>query len=83
MTNEQQALLAQMFETVWDAFTNEGYEIEIQPMIDLAVKHGFVEKTAYDPAEHSNFTGDCEPGDDYYIIANPGRELLQIAHAAQ
>lgn len=50
-----------------DAFSNGGYEMDVEQLADIAVKHGMVEWVPYDPDEHGELPScDPEPGDMIY-----------------
>jgi hypothetical protein len=73
---------ALIFSTLWDAFTDGQWEIEVNDLVTIcATKAGLVTSTDFDPEVHDNPDGACMPGDDFYVIADAGREALRRARA--
>jgi hypothetical protein len=68
---------AAMFQRIWDSFTDEGWEIEINDLVTVeAVKAGLVSVTPFDPEIHIDQSGAAEPGDDFYEVTPAGRAAL-------
>lgn len=68
------------FETMWDAFADGVWEIEVNDLItENAVRVGLVKETDFNPNEHTDDSGACEPGDRYYVTSGFGRAVLKRA----
>lgn len=62
-----EAIAKDMLNCVVDAFSEGGYEMEVEQLADIAVKHGMVQWVAYDPHDHGELPScDPEPGDMIY-----------------
>lgn len=74
---------AAMFQRIWDSFTDDGWEIEINDLVTVeAVKAGLVSVTPFDPEVHSDQSGSAEPGDDFYEATPAGRAALNARGGA-
>jgi hypothetical protein len=67
-----------LFKAVWEAFCEGNWEIEVNDLITItALSCGIVEIVPFDADEHSDHSGACEPGDDYFQLTDAGRALLK------
>jgi hypothetical protein len=74
---------AAMFQRIWDSFTDDGWEIEINDLVTVeSVKAGLVSVAPFDPAVHSDQSGAAEPGDDFYEVTPAGRAALNARGGA-
>jgi len=65
---------AAMFDILFERFVEGDWEIEINDLItDHAVAAGLVSKVKFNPDEHIDNSGACEPGDDYFQITAAGQ----------
>jgi len=71
---------AAMFQRIWDSFTDDGWDIEINDLVTVeAVKAGLVSVAPYDPEVHNDQSGAAEIGDDFYEVTQAGRDALARA----
>lgn len=70
------AFAAEVLKSVFDGFSLDGFDLQ-----ELAVKHGLLVKTKYDPKKHSNAYDDyVEPGDPWYVFSRGLK--LSVSRAA-
>lgn len=73
-----------IFDAVWERFCEGDFELEVNDLITgTALSCGLVKKIPFDPEEHIDVTGACEPGDDYYMLTEAGEKLISSAKAPE
>ncbi len=59
-------------------FAFDGMDVDGGTIQSLALTHGLLSKTTYDPKKHGP-SMEAEPGDDWYVLAGPLALPLQTA----
>lgn len=60
----------------------EGCDLDGGEAQDLALKHGLIRPTVYDPVKHGAI-GEAEPGDEIYVFSRDLKLTLRAARKAQ